>query len=111
MPGFLIQIGAQMMCPHGGQITIVPAGGQVTIDGTPVATVAATGTVVGCANVGPGLKPCTTVTWTTGTTRVTMNGVAALVPTSLAVFDSIPPVTGVPAVILPPTVQPHANAT
>jgi hypothetical protein len=111
MPGPLIQIGATLMCPHGGQITITPSGPSPTIDGMPVATIAAVGVVAGCANIGPNLKPCTTVTWTAGTTQVTMNGVPALLPTSPAVFDCIPPVAGAPAIVVPPTVQPHAMAT
>jgi hypothetical protein len=109
MPGPIIQVGAQLLCPHGGMITVIPAGGQVTSDGAPLASIAATGVVAGCPNMGPpGLVPCTTVTWTVGAVRVTLNGVPALVATSLAVFNSVPPVPGVPATVL--TTQEHVTA-
>jgi len=82
-------------------ITITPAGAQVTTGGQPVATIAATGVVAGCPLVpGPGVVPCTVVTWTTGTVRVTLNGVPALVPTSLAVFNCSPPVPPMPATVV-----------
>jgi hypothetical protein len=108
MPGPLLQVGAQLLCPHGGTITILPAGARATVDGAPVANLAATGIVNGCLNVGTGLAACTAVTWLVGAMRVTVNGVPALVTTSLAVFNSVPPVTGVPATVL--VTQEHATA-
>src|SRR5262249_42286707 len=110
MPGPLIQVGAQLLCPHGGTITITPAGAQVTTDGQPIATIAATGIVAGCPlPPGPTSVPCTGVTWTTGTVRVTLNGVPALVPTSLAVFNCTPPVPPMPATVL--VTQAHATGS
>jgi hypothetical protein len=109
MPGALIQVGAQLLCPHGGTITIVPPGARVTSDGAPVASIAATGIVAGCTNTGGPRKPCSTVTWILGAARVTIGGVPALVETSLAAFDSVPPVVGVPATAL--STQEHATGT
>jgi hypothetical protein len=111
MPGLLIQIGAQLQCPHGGTIIITPAGAQVTTNTQAIATIAATGSVAGCANLDAsmGQVPCTVVTWTTGTVRVTLNGVPALVPTSLAVFNCVPPLPPVPATVL--VTQTHATGS
>jgi uncharacterized Zn-binding protein involved in type VI secretion len=112
MPGPVIQVGAALQCPHLGTITIVPGGAQVTVDGMPVANLAVTGTVIGCTNVPTPVNPtflqCTTVTWTTGAARVTINGVPALVVTSLAVFNCVPPIAGVPATVI--STQEHVTA-
>jgi hypothetical protein len=91
-------------------ITIIPAGAQVQSDGAPVASIAAVGTVAGCPlPIATGSAPCTTVTWTTGAVKVTLNGVPALLATSPAIFNSTPPVAGVPATVV--QTQTHATAT
>jgi hypothetical protein len=115
MPGPLIQFGAQLTCPHGGTITITPPGPRVKIGTASVASIPATGTVANCSNTGPNLKPCTTVKWvkpSDGATRVTLNGMPALLLTSRADFDSVPPVSGMPAGIRGPNaVQARVKAT
>ncbi len=111
MPSPMIQVGAQLLCPHGGTITLIPAGVSVQSDGQPVASTSATGVVAGCTNTvaSLGQVPCTTVTWTMGAVQVTLGGVPALLSTSLAVFNCSPPLPPLPATVI--QTQNHATAT
>ncbi|GAA2015053.1 hypothetical protein GCM10009839_07730 [Catenulispora yoronensis] len=62
MPGLALHIGMEMHCPHGGLVTIVPAGPPSVFVGSPSAPLVTTGnqmTVAGCAAT----PPCLTVTW------------------------------------------------
>jgi hypothetical protein len=81
------------MCPHAGQITLVSSNTRVLVNGTPVATVADTGTVAGCPfqiPVGPGTKPqpCVTARGLVPATRVLINGQPALIQTSTGLCQS-----------------------
>ena len=68
-----------MKCPHGGIIsTAVSANSGVTASGQLLLLVADTFTVSGC----PHFPPCVTVTWQTGTTRVTVKNVSILTQAS-----------------------------
>jgi uncharacterized Zn-binding protein involved in type VI secretion len=84
MPGFLLHVGAAAICPHGGQVTIIPASPRVLVSGQPVATLADTTLVAGCAFTVPGPKPqpCLTVRWLAGAARVLVGGQPALLATS-----------------------------
>jgi hypothetical protein len=71
---FLIQIGATVMCAHGGQAMATVPNPRVTLSGQPSVTVSAPWTVAGCPLVPPPLPPCITGQWIVGTVRVTSNG-------------------------------------
>jgi hypothetical protein len=89
MPGFLLHVGASALCPHGGQITIVPSNSRVLVSGQPVATVADTTLVAGCAFVaGTKPQPCVKVQWLVPAARVTVGGQAALLQTSAGLCQS-----------------------
>jgi uncharacterized Zn-binding protein involved in type VI secretion len=101
MPGFLVQVGTQIMCPHGGMVQIIPTNTQVLVGGLPVALVTDTCVVAGCVFSTPaGPAPCVTAKFTTGTTRVLINGQPALVPTSTGLCTGGP--APVPATIAAP---------
>jgi hypothetical protein len=60
---FVLTSAARLACVHGGQVTVPPLPGPVSIDG---ATVLCMGDIVGapivgCTQLAPGTKPCTTV--------------------------------------------------
>ncbi len=97
MPGFMLHVGATVMCAHGGQAQPTVPNPRVTVSGQP--TVAMTGpyTVAGCAMPPPtaGNGPCVTATWTTGATRVTSNGQPLLLLDSQAICAP----TGTPLLI------------
>ena len=93
MPGFLVQVGAQILCPHGGLVQFVPATPRVRAGGAFLVTLGDVATVVGCTNVP---TPCTMVTWTpaSGATRVKIAGQPALVPPLLGTWNCAPPIRG-----------------
>lgn len=81
MPGPLLHVGAIATCPHGmGQLTIISSNARVLVGGQPVATMADTGMIAGCAfTVPPGKpQPCATVRWLMPATRVLVGGQPAL---------------------------------
>jgi hypothetical protein len=91
MPGFLFHVGATAMCPHGGPVTTVSSNARVLVGGLPVATLADTFLVAGCAfTVPPGKpQPCVTVQWLTPATRVLVNGQPPILMTSAGLCQSV----------------------
>jgi hypothetical protein len=86
MPGFLLHLGATVMCMHGGQALPVAPNPRVLVTGQPIATMTAPYTVAGCAFVPPGGNgPCVTAQWVLGAMRVLAGGVPVLLQDSQAV--------------------------
>jgi hypothetical protein len=84
MAGFLIDAGATIMCPHGGQVKVVPTATRVTLTGMPPLTVSDTAMVSGCPfNVSGAPSPCLTVQWLAPATRVSAQGAAPLLSSSI----------------------------
>ncbi|MCX6028849.1 MAG: hypothetical protein NT169_06055 [Chloroflexi bacterium] len=97
MPGFLVHLGATVICSHGGQAMPAAPNPRVLVGGQPVATLSTPYTVAGCAFVPPaGNGPCVTAQFVSGATRVLAGGVPVLVQSS----QSICTPTGTPLVIL-----------
>lgn len=90
MPGFLVNVGATVFCPHQvGKVTIAPSQVRVTASGEPVATVNAIGAVAGCPfMVGPKPQPCVTAQWMVAALRVQIGGQAALLKDSIGLCKS-----------------------
>ena len=84
MPGPLYHVGAAAICPHGGQVTVISTNARVLVSGMPVATMADSYMVAGCAfTVPPGKpQPCLRVQWLVTATRILVNGQPALLQTS-----------------------------
>jgi hypothetical protein len=86
MPGFLVHLGATVMCMHGGQAMPTAPNPRVMVGGQPVVTIAAPYTVAGCAFVPPGGNgPCVTAQWVVGATRVLAGGQPVVVQSSQAI--------------------------
>jgi hypothetical protein len=87
MPGFLLHVGAQVMCSHGGQAQPTAPEPRVLVSGQAVTTLPAPYVVAGCALPPPpaGNGPCVTAQWVTGATRVLANGVPVLLLDSQAI--------------------------
>jgi hypothetical protein len=87
MPGFLLHVGAQVMCAHGGQAQPTAPEPRVLVSGQPVTTLPPPFVVAGCALPPPpaGNGPCVTAQWVTGATRVFANGVPVLLLSSQAI--------------------------
>ena len=79
----LVQVGATLICPHGGQITIVPGNPRVSFDGQPAGTMSDQYLVAGCSFVVATVpQPCPTVQWLVPATRVTIGGQPAVLQSS-----------------------------
>ncbi len=104
MPGYLLHLGAQVMCAHGGQALPAATVPRVTVAGQPAVTMSAPYTVAGCPFATPGGPlPCVTAQWVTSAVRVTAGGAPVLLQDSQAV--TVP--NGVPLSVL--VVQPRVK--
>ena len=90
MAGMLFHVGAQAICPHGGQITTISSNTRVTVSGQPVATMADQFMVAGCTFTVPPSKPqpCLKVLWLQPAVRVTVMGQPAILQTSTGLCQS-----------------------
>jgi len=97
MPGFLVHVGAQVMCAHGGQAQPTVPNSRVTVSGQPTVAITPPYTVAGCTLPPPTVAngPCVTATWSTGSTRVLSNGQPLVLISSTSVCAP----TGTPLVI------------
>ena len=86
MPGFMLHLGATVLCAHGGQAQPTAPNARVLVGGQPVVTLSAPHTIVGCPFVaGSVASPCVMAQWTSSATRVTASGLPVLVQSSQAV--------------------------
>jgi hypothetical protein len=97
MPGLLVQVGAQVMCAHGGQATPTVPNPRVMLNGTPSVLVTSPYLVAGCAFPPPPAAngPCVSGVWLTGTMRVLSNGQPLLCQSSTSLCAP----TGTPMII------------
>jgi hypothetical protein len=98
MPGFLVHVGAQVLCSHGGQAQPTVPNPRVTVSGQPTVLMTSPYVIAGCAFPTPPTAngPCVTAQWLTGTTRVLSNGQPLLVQSSQGICAP----TGTPLLIL-----------
>jgi hypothetical protein len=85
MPGFLLHVGATVMCMHAGQAQPTAPFPRVTLGGQPVVTQPNPYLVAGCALTGTGSPPCVTAQWVSGALRVKAGGQPVLLQDSQAV--------------------------
>jgi hypothetical protein len=106
MPGFLVHVGAQVLCSHAGQATPTVPNPRVLVSGQPTVLITASYIVAGCAlPPPPGANgPCVTAQCLTGTVRVTSNGQPLVVQSSTSICAP----TGTPLIIV--ATQPRVSA-
>ena len=85
MPGFLLHLGATVMCAHAGQATPVAPNPRVLVSGQPTVTLTTMYAVAGCVLPPVAGGPCVTAQYVTSATRVLSNGVPLLLLDSQAV--------------------------
>lgn len=86
MPGFLLHVGATILCSHGGQAQATTPSARVRVGGQPIVTQLSPHTVAGCPfNVSGSPVPCVTAQWVTGAVRVRSLGMPVLLQDSQAV--------------------------
>jgi len=90
--GELVEQGATVTCAHQGTATPGSVNSRVKVGGRPTVLVPPPWTVAACTLTPNAGGPCTTATWTAGTTRVTSGGQPLVVSTGSATCTP----TGVP---------------
>lgn len=98
MPGFLLHVGAQVLCSHLGQAQPTVPNPRVTVSGQPIVNMTSPYVIAGCLLPPPIIAngPCVTAQWITGSTRITSNGQPILLMDSQAIC--VP--TGTPLLVL-----------
>jgi hypothetical protein len=97
VPGFMLHVGATVLCAHGGQAQATAPNPRVLLGGQPAVTQVAPHMVAGCAFVPPsGNGPCVTGQWVTGALRVLAGGAPVLLQDSQA--TCVP--TGTPLMVV-----------
>jgi hypothetical protein len=106
MPGFLLHIGATVLCAHGGQAQPTTVNPRVTISGQATVTLTTPYVVAGCALPPPPAAngPCITAQFVSAATRITSNGQPLLLLDSQAICAP----TGTP--LLTTVTQTRVNA-
>ena len=85
MPGFLLHVGATVLCAHGGQAQPTSPNPRVLVSGQPIVLQPAPYAIAGCPfNVSGAPVPCVTAQWTIGALRVKSNGMPVLLLDSQA---------------------------
>ncbi|MCX6047075.1 MAG: hypothetical protein NT075_18375 [Chloroflexi bacterium] len=86
MPGFILHVGATVICAHAGQAQPTAPNPRVRVGGQPVVTQAAPYSVAGCPfNISGAPSPCVTAQWVTAATRVRVGGMPVLLQDSQAI--------------------------
>jgi hypothetical protein len=89
VPSPILCIGSGVVCPHGGQMDIVPGSPRVAVSGMHVATMADTFPVIGCGfTVGAKAQPCARVEWLVPATRVRVIGQPVVTQASVGICQS-----------------------
>ena len=98
MPGFLVHVGAQVLCSHAGQAQPTVPNPRVSVSGQPTVLMTSPYVIAGCTLPPPtaGNGPCVSAQWLSGTTRVTSNGQPLLLQSSQAICTP----TGTPLMIV-----------
>ncbi|MEO7701260.1 MAG: hypothetical protein ABIZ04_18710 [Opitutus sp.] len=85
MPGFVLHLGATVLCSHGGQAQPMTPFPRVLLSGQPVVTLTSPYLVAGCPFVTPGGNgPCVTGQWLTGAFRVLAGGAPVLIQSGVS---------------------------
>lgn len=87
MPGFLLHVGATVLCAHAGQAQPTAPNPRVLVSGMPTVQQPFPYVVAACPFVTPAgnPQPCVTAQWVTAALRVFSNGMPLLVFGSQAV--------------------------
>jgi hypothetical protein len=87
MPGYLLHVGATVICMHAGQAQPMASNPRVKVGGQPVVTLPNGYSVAGCTLPPPpnGNGPCVTAQWVVAATRVRAGGTPVLLQDSTAI--------------------------
>jgi uncharacterized Zn-binding protein involved in type VI secretion len=87
MPGFLLHVGATVVCTHLGQAQPTSPNPRVLVSGQPIVMQPMPYVIAGCPFLTPGGNPlpCVTAQWITAATRITSNGMPVLLMDSQSI--------------------------
>ena len=85
MPGFVLHVGATVLCAHGGQAQPTTPNPRVLVSGQPTVTMASPYMIAGCTFPVVSGGPCVTAQFVVAATRVTSNGQPLLLLDSQAI--------------------------
>jgi len=85
MPGFLLHVGATVLCSHAGQAQPTTPNPRVTVTGQSTVAITTPYVITGCTLPPQAGGPCATAQFVTGATRVTSNGQPLLLLDSQAI--------------------------
>ncbi|MGY3149403.1 hypothetical protein ACVWYQ_006402 [Bradyrhizobium sp. USDA 3397] len=87
MPGFILHLGATVLCSHAGQAQPLSPNPRVLVSGAPVVTIASLYAVAGCTMPPPpaGNGPCVTAQFVTAAVRVSVLGQPVLLQSDQSV--------------------------
>ncbi len=87
MPGYLLHMGATVLCAHAGQAQPVTTDPRVKVSSQAVVTQPTTYTIAGCTLPPPNVSngPCVTAQWVTAAMRVRASQVPLLLQDSQAI--------------------------
>jgi hypothetical protein len=110
MPGPIMHVGALFTCPHMAPATVETVNTRVFVNGLAAATAGDLHTVKGCMFTLPGPKPspCVVIKWQAPATRVKVNGLPAILATSIGIGTSAEQLPQGPAIVS--FVQPRVTA-
>ena len=82
MPGFMVHVGATVLCSHAGQAQPTVPNPRVTVNGQPTVAVTGPYAVAGCTLPPPpsGNGPCVAAQWVTGLLQALLYDVSAFDP-------------------------------
>jgi hypothetical protein len=98
MPGFLLHVGAQVLCSHAGQAQPTIPNPRVLVSAQPTVAITSPYVIAGCTLPPPTAAngPCVTAQFVTAATRVTSNGQPLLLLDSQAICAP----TGTPLLVV-----------
>ncbi len=105
MPGYLLHVGATVLCAHGGQAQPTVPNPRVRVGGQPIVTQPMPYLIAGCPLPPPAGGPCVTAQWVVGAVRVKAMGMPVLLQDSQAVCAP----TGTPLTVV--VTQPRVRGT
>ena len=93
MPGYLLDAGTTIMCPHGGKVTIPPGKTSVSLGGMPPFVLddfaPPTPVISGCTfNVSGSPSPCLRIQWSLPATRVKVGSSPVLLSSSIGLCQN-----------------------
>jgi hypothetical protein len=80
MPGQVLHLGAAVVCPHGGHVSVVAPNTRTRVNGNPTLQISDLCLVTGCPATP---RPCYQVTWSAPATRVLVSGQPVLTSASV----------------------------